>query len=49
MRKKKIYLDHFVTEKTIDGVRQICFENHISPVVDIYSPTILLGRSGHNG
>jgi len=41
--------NHFVTEKTIDGVRQICFENHISPVVDIYSPTILLGRSDYNG
>jgi len=41
--------NHFVTEKTIDGVRQICFENHISPVVDIYSPTVLLGRSGYNG
>ena len=41
--------NHFVTEKTIDGVRQICLENHISPVVDIYAPTILLGRSTYNG
>ena len=41
--------NHFVTQKTIDGVRQICFSNHISPIVDIYSPTILLERSGHNG
>ena len=40
---------HFVTEKTIDGVRQICLENYISPVVDIYPPTILLGRSGQDG
>ena len=40
--------NHFVTEKTIDGVRQICFENHIKPV-DIYAPTILLERSGDNG
>lgn len=41
--------NHFVTEKTIDGLRQICLENYISPVVDIYHPTILLGRIGQNG
>ena len=41
--------NHFVTEKTIDGVRRICLDNFISPVVDIYHPTVLLGRSDQNG
>ena len=34
---------HFVNERTIDGVRMVCMANHISPV-DIYTPTVLLER-----
>ena len=40
--------EHFVTERTIDGVRKICFKNHIK-LVDIFAPSVLLERSGHNG
>jgi len=36
--------EHFVTERTIDGVRRVCLENHIAPFVDIFSPTVLLER-----
>ena len=32
---------HMVNVKTIDGVRMVCLENHITPV-DIYTPTVLL-------
>jgi len=39
---------HFVTERTIDGVRQVCVANHINPV-DIYAPTVLLERSVSDG
>ena len=34
---------HFVNERTIDGVRMVCMTNHVSPV-DIYTPTVLLER-----
>jgi predicted nucleic acid-binding protein len=36
---------HMVNVKTIDGVRVVCIMNNL-PQVDIYSPTMLLERSG---
>ena len=35
---------HFIKEKTIDGVRKVCLDNHITPFVDIYTPTVLVSK-----
>jgi len=40
---------HFVNEKTIDGVRKVCLENNISHFVDIYTPAVLLERGVLDG
>ena len=33
---------HLVNYNTINGIRQICFKNHLSRIIDICSPYVLL-------
>ena len=39
---------HMVNVKTIDGIRVICMMNNL-PLIDIYTPAVLLERSISNG
>ena len=39
---------HLVNINTINGVRKICFANHINKIIDIYSPNILLKGDEEN-